>query len=70
MADRRMNTPRTDALLLEINEGRAHLTESPMTEHARELETELAAARAEILWLEAKLAQINKAPMFYANQTP
>jgi hypothetical protein len=37
------DTPRTDALLLEINEGRVYENDSPVADLARQLERELRA---------------------------
>jgi len=34
-------TPRTDALLIEINEGRTYDTVGPLSDHARQLESQL-----------------------------
>jgi hypothetical protein len=39
-------TPMTDALLLELNEGRVYETDSPLADFARSLERSLAAAQA------------------------
>lgn len=39
-------TPRTDALLLEINEGRVYEENGPLANHARQLERELAEERS------------------------
>lgn len=41
------DTPRTDALLFTINEGRVHENDGPVARIARHFERELAAAQAE-----------------------
>jgi hypothetical protein len=41
-------TPRTDDLLIRINEGRTYETVGPLSDHARQLETELEKARADL----------------------
>ena len=44
-----VETPRTDALLLEINEGRVHKENGPVADLAKELERELSKSLAEKL---------------------
>ena len=43
MANKKSATPRVDALMLEINEGRTYETVGPLTDLARQLEAENAA---------------------------
>ena len=45
MSNEKSDTPRTEKLLLEINEGRAYITVGPIAELCRELERELAAVK-------------------------
>ena len=54
------DTPRTDALLLVINEGRTHETESPMAIHARQLERELAEVKVKLAEAELVIAHYQR----------
>ena len=53
------DTPRTDELLIEINEGRVYETVGPITELSRTLERELAAVQKEIEELKGIIAGVS-----------
>jgi hypothetical protein len=58
--DKSIPTPRTDAFLLEINEGRVYITEGPIPTFCRQLEIELTASADENKRLREEVADWEK----------